>query len=136
VRLVFADTFYWISLANPRDEWHQRVSQVSPMLQSARIITTDEIVVEFLNYYSELGPELRATACDLARRTLHAPGVETISQSRQGLLNGVQLYERRLDKGYSLTDCISMQLMRERGIIEVLTHDHHFTQEGFTILFL
>ena len=105
------------------------------MLQSASIVTTDEVVVEFLNYYSELGPELREIACDLARRMLRAPGVETISQSRQWLLSGIQLYERRLDKGYSLTDCISMQLMREHGIIDVLTHDHHFTQEGFTILF-
>jgi hypothetical protein len=37
-------------------------------------------------------------------------------------------------KYYSLTDCISMNLMRGRGITEILTHDQHFTQEGFTIL--
>jgi len=39
------------------------------------------------------------------------------------------------DKGYSLTDCISMIVMKQRGIIEVLTHDKHFTQENFRILF-
>ncbi len=36
-------------------------------------------------------------------------------------------YKARPDKGYSLTDCISMNLMRERDITEILTHDHHFT---------
>ena len=46
----------------------------------------------------------------------------------------MELYESRLDKGYSLTDCVSMQVMRERGISEVLTNDQHFAQEGFTIL--
>ena len=43
------------------------------------------------------------------------------------------LYESRLDKDYSLTDCRSMVALRALGISEVLTNDHHFTQEGFTI---
>jgi predicted nucleic acid-binding protein len=30
--------------------------------------------------------------------------------------------------------CISMEAMREEGITEILTHDDHFTQEGFTKL--
>jgi predicted nucleic acid-binding protein len=45
------------------------------------------------------------------------------------------LYESRPDKGYSLTDCRSMLALRGLGITDVLTNDHHFTQEGFTILF-
>ena len=45
------------------------------------------------------------------------------------------LYEARPDKDYSLTDCRSMVALRALGISEVLTNDHHFTQEGFTILF-
>jgi hypothetical protein len=44
------------------------------------------------------------------------------------------LYKARPDKGYSLTDCISMHAMRERGISDILTHDDHFRQEGFTVL--
>jgi uncharacterized protein len=45
------------------------------------------------------------------------------------------LYEARPDKGYSLTDCRSMVALRALGISEALTNDHHFTQEGFAILF-
>lgn len=37
--------------------------------------------------------------------------------------------------GYSLTDCRSMLAMRTLAISEVLSNDHHFTQEGFTVLF-
>jgi predicted nucleic acid-binding protein len=47
---------------------------------------------------------------------------------------GLKLYESRLDKGYSLTDCISMSVMRDRNLTEMLTHDRHFAQEGFIIL--
>lgn len=56
-------------------------------------------------------------------------------QTHENFLAGLDLYKARADKGYSLTDCISMIAMRERNLTEVLTHDHHFTQEGFTSLF-
>ena len=60
--------------------------------------------------------------------------MEVIPQTPTSFASGFELYARRLDKEYSLTDCISMQTMRERGITEVLTHDHHFAQEGFIVL--
>jgi predicted nucleic acid-binding protein len=46
----------------------------------------------------------------------------------------LSLYETRPDKGYSLTDCISMNTMRQERISDILTHDSHFTQEGFITL--
>jgi predicted nucleic acid-binding protein len=61
--------------------------------------------------------------------------VTVIHQTRELFLEGLTLYEARSDKEYSLTDCISMQVMRREGLTEVLTNDHHFTQEGFHILF-
>lgn len=42
--------------------------------------------------------------------------------------------EATLANCYSHTDCLSMLIKRERGITDVLTHDAHFTQEGFHIL--
>jgi predicted nucleic acid-binding protein len=51
-------------------------------------------------------------------------------QSRESFLAGLRLYEQRYDKGYSFVDCISMTTMRRHGISEILTTDHHFTQEG------
>ena len=41
---------------------------------------------------------------------------------------------QRLDKDWSLTDCISFIVMRRRGLTDALTSDHHFEQAGFTIL--
>jgi predicted nucleic acid-binding protein len=62
-------------------------------------------------------------------------GVQIAPQTHESFLAGLTLYAARLDKRYSMTDCISMQAMRSVGITEVLTHDEHITQEGFTILF-
>jgi predicted nucleic acid-binding protein len=58
-----------------------------------------------------------------------------VESTRALFLEGLSLYRARPDKAYSLTDCISMQVMRREGLTDVLTNDHHFTQEGFTILF-
>ena len=60
---------------------------------------------------------------------------QVIEQTHESFLAGLKLYRNRLDKGYSLTDCISMNTMQKLNIVEVLTHDQHFAQEGFTILF-
>ena len=56
-------------------------------------------------------------------------------QSRESFLNGLELYRQRLDKKYSLADCISMQTMLSLGIAEALTNDRHFEQEGFRAIF-
>jgi predicted nucleic acid-binding protein len=78
---------------------------------------------------------MRRKALTNAQRILEVPGIYVVPQSRDSLLSGMALYGTRPDKGYSLTDCISMQTMRREGIKEVLTNDRHFEQEGFRALF-
>jgi uncharacterized protein len=57
--------------------------------------------------------------------------VRIVAQTADSFRSGFDLYRMRLDKGYSLTDCISMQTMRSEGITDALTNDAHFEQEGF-----
>jgi hypothetical protein len=60
--------------------------------------------------------------------------VRIVPQTTVSFSAGLTLYRARLDKGYSLTDCISMEAMRHEGITDVLTNDGHFEQEGFRAL--
>ena len=78
---------------------------------------------------------MRTVVAGMFEETMSHPRVLVIPQTRESLLRGSTLYKARADKGYSLTDCVSMTTMRERNIAEVLTHDQHFGQEGFTVLF-
>jgi len=41
------------------------------------------------------------------------------------------LYGQRLDKHWSFIDCISFEMMRDHGVADALTTDHHFAQAGF-----
>jgi len=131
---VFADSVYWIALINPADQWFAASQNLSPSLENRQIITTGEVLIETLNFYAEDGSQKRDGASYLIRSILLDIRVEVVSANQDGFFDGLNLYESRNDKGYSLTDCISMNLMRERGISDVLTRDDHFTQEGFNTL--
>jgi len=98
------------------------------------LVTTEEVLDEFLTHYSGHGPTLRTVATLTVEKALANPLVIVRPQSHQTFLDGFALYKARPDKGYSLTDCISMEAMRQEGVTEILTHDQHFMQEGFTIL--
>jgi predicted nucleic acid-binding protein len=132
---VFADTFYWLALARPRDAWHAIVWRWATANATTRIITTDEVLTEFLNALSGTGPAGRAYAATTVHDIRNDPNVDVLPQTRADFDSAVALYEARPDKDYSLTDCRSMLALRALGLSEVLTNDHHFNQEGFTILF-
>jgi len=134
MKSVFADTHYWIALAIPTDEWHPRAKEVTKSLGAALIVTTDEVLVEFLNYLSGYGAGLRSAGVKLVRSVIENPNVQVVPQTRDSFLRGLELYASRSDKEYSLTDCISLAIMNGKNISEVLTHDRHFDQEGKTLL--
>ncbi len=134
-RMLFADTFCWIALRNPGDGFHSRVTSFSKGLGTARLVTTDEVLTEVLNWFSGRGPHWRGEAATLVHDVRNDPDVDVLPQTRADFDAALALYKARPDKEYSLTDCRSMVALRAPGISEVLTNDHHFTREGFTILF-
>jgi len=134
MRIVFADAFYWIAMTVPDDPWVDVVTSVGAELGAPHLVTTDEVLTEFLSHLSSRGPYLRRLGAELVRRVLDDEEVTVLPQSRESFLRGLHLFQERLDKGYSLVDCISMTAMREQEIVEILTNDHHFEQEGFVPL--
>ena len=134
MRRVFADTLYWVAITHRKDQWHRAAVAMSRRLAGCHLVTTDDVLTEVLAAFCEAGPRLRREAVTLVRSLHRKPSVTVHPQSRLTFLSGLALYEARPDKEYSLTDCISMETMRAEGISEILTHDNHFTQEGFTVL--
>ena len=80
-----------------------------------------------------MGPHFRRKVSINIQNMQKSRTVQIVPQTSASFLIGLSLYRARLDKGYSLTDCIFMQTMRE-GITDVLTNDIHFEQEGFCAL--
>ena len=135
MRKVFADTFYWAALINPRDQWHKMAVGLRESLSSGvRIVTTETVLIELMNYFCEFGEEMRTVVVEDVRDIMLDLNIDFIEHGPSSFLDAVAMYEKRPDKGYSLTDCISMLVMRDHGIAEILTHDNHFEQEGFVVL--
>jgi uncharacterized protein len=131
---LFCDTLYFTALINPKDQWHQSAVAVESLVETLDLVTTEEVLTELLNFYSEFGQRMRLEVSVYVHQLLVNPKFEIIGRGEMTFLDALELYESRLDKGYSLTDCISMNVCRELGITEILTHDHHFEQDGFKIL--
>lgn len=134
MRHIFADAVYWVAFVHRKDQWHASAVRATRTCRGSMIVTTEEVFDEFLAYFSERGPAFRNLAVDSVEDALSDPSVIVKPQSHQTFLEGLSLYKARPDKGYSLTDCISMATMRREGITEILTHDIHFAQEGFILL--
>lgn len=134
MRKVFVDTLYFVALINKNDQWRSKSIEAKARLSDVRFVTTEMVLIEVLNFLSEYGETLRKQVSLFVRDVLEDVEFDVVAYSETTLLNGLELYETRLDKGYSLTDCISMNVCREMGIQEILTHDRHFEQEGFSIL--
>ena len=134
MRIVFADSLYWVAITHQRDPWRKAALRAKAECEPCRLITTDDVLDEFLAAFSNQGDHFRKVAVQVVQDILSNSNITVVPQSRESFLLGLSLYADRPDKGYSLTDCISMNVMKREGISEILTHDRHFAQEGFTAL--
>lgn len=130
---VFVDTSYLIAMADPDDQWRSAAQVAIARLGEVEQVTTDEVLVEFLTALSS-NPYLRGIASATVRRIIANPRITVIQQSHDSFMRGLARYEQRPDKGYSLQDCVSMNVMEMLNITEILTADRHFEQEGFIAL--
>lgn len=132
---VFADTFYWLALLNPKDDWHQSALNYARRNPNIALVVTDGILDEVLNYASTRGTFMRQKALALCSKIVRESTITVVAYTPELRELGFSLYAQRSDKAYSLTDCISMVVMKQMDISTALTHDKHFTQEGFMIVF-
>jgi len=131
---VFADTVYWVARVRPNDQWSDAARQARQSLGNVRLLTTDEVLTEFLAALSAGGEHIRGQAVKMVRKILADPNVTVLAQTRDSFFCGLAFYEQRPDKQYSLTDCISMNAIRANSLTKVLTIDRHFREEGFDVL--
>ncbi|HEY1948345.1 MAG TPA: hypothetical protein VGG97_15150 [Bryobacteraceae bacterium] len=76
----------------------------------------DRAVVEFLTFFSGKGALFRVKAVAVVRSARTNKNIRIVPQTHESFSSGLELYASRPDKGYSLTDCISMQTMQREGL--------------------
>lgn len=131
---IFADSCYWIALFDPKDQLHARAVEARDRFKECQLVTTEEVLTEFLTHMSASDRSTRTNAISFLLDLKNSENVQVIPQSHESFKQGIRLFAARDDKEYSLQDCISMNAMETHAITRALTNDHHFEQEGFVIL--
>ncbi len=131
MRAVFADTSYYLALVNSLDRHHATVCQWTTDY-SGRSITTAWVIAELANAMSQVAN--RAFFLSLLRDLQTDHRVTIIPPTKDLFDRGIDLFARRPDKNWSLTDCISFLVMEDHDLSDAATLDHHFTQAGFNVV--
>ncbi len=134
MREIFADSGYWVAMYDPRDGLHRKARDATAQLGAFRIVTSEMVLVEFLNYVSKGGELIRRRAADAERSMRNNPNIYVEPQTGRQFRAATEHYANRLDQRWSVTDCASFLIMRERGIMEALAYDVDFVQAGFRAL--
>jgi predicted nucleic acid-binding protein len=128
---VFADAFYYIAMLNPSDQFHHAALRATKTLEQ-RLVTTGWVLMEVADALS--APSVRDRTFHFLKRISADPNTTVMSDFDPWFARGMVLFGNRPDKSWSLTDCISFEVMAERRISDALTGDHHFVQAGFRAL--
>ena len=131
---IFVDSPLWLAMACPSDSSRHAALEALARLGDAELVTTADVLVEVLAAVAKFSTAVRGAAAAMVGKILESETVAVVPQSHESFLSGLALLEERLDKGYNLTDCISMRTMRDMEIAKVLTFDDRFRREGYTVL--
>jgi predicted nucleic acid-binding protein len=82
MKSVFMDTLYLVARLNPRDQWHERAHLLSTEFSDARLVTTESILLEVLNFFAAYRSEMRQTVASVCT-------------------GGARGFERRSDPAYT-----------------------------------
>lgn len=132
--IAFVDTAAWLALVNTRDELHERAQKVMAELRRGNfsLVTTEFVLLEVANALCALA--WRDKAVKLIDGLQSLPHLQIIPADSSLLADGWHLYSNRLDKEWSLTDCVNIVVMQNENIEQAFTSDHHFEQAGFVKL--
>ena len=127
---VFLDTSGLIAVINTDDQWHPAAEAVWQQLVAlfTSFLTTSLVLVEDGDGLSRI--DQRSLALSVYDRLTNSPLVDVVHSTADLEVRAWELFRRRADKEWSVTDCVSFIVMNDRGITDAFTTDHHFEQAG------
>lgn len=133
---IFIDTAFVYAVINPHDQWHAKAIEWQRKIEFEKLslLTTEFVLAEIADGLSAIN--FRQAAAQAIHILQENPYIKIVPASSELFSQALNLYERRQDKNWGLTDCASFVVMTENKITEALTTDEHFHQAGFTALLL
>ena len=129
MKAVFADSYFFLARINRREPAHAAAIAFSRDTRTIRV-TTAWVMIEVADALAKTRAEFQY----IYDEVLGNPFFRYVPATQELLDAGIAFYNRFDDKEWPLTDCISFVVMRDEGLTDALTTDHHFEQAGFRAL--
>lgn len=129
--MMFMDTSYLAAMVMENDQWRARALSWNRTLEPP-LVTTDYVLLEWADGLCDR--RWRQAFVRAHQELLSDPDVSIVPQSRELFQRGLAMYTARSDKDWSLTDCLSFEVMQDLGCVMALSSDIHFIQAGFRAL--
>jgi len=128
---VFLDGGYVIALEASDDENHPAAArQWRNLRRRLPPLATPTLV--FAEIVTSFNTRRRhAKAVEVGNLLLETPGVTLVTADEIVIAARLGIFATTRRQIFSLADCVSFVVMRERGISKALSFDRHFVQAGF-----
>jgi predicted nucleic acid-binding protein len=130
--MLFVDTWAWRAMAFPRDDpWRDKAGPAWKKVARDRpeLFTTSLVYAEAINTVAHHAT--CAAAALFSTLLLATPSLRVIRVSDEIEKEGVDLMRRFGDQQFTLTDAVSMAVMRRLHVRRVFTGDADFRTAGF-----
>lgn len=131
MKIFFVDTSYWLALELTDDQYHRRALAHWQNLANSpfQIVTTSYVFDETITHLNNSGHHRKAV--EVGENILFSPTIELVHVDEDLFFEGWEFFQKHQDKSYSLTDCISFIVMKNKALTDALAFDKHFVQAGF-----
>jgi len=133
---LFVDTSGWGNLVDRSQPFHTLAATLYRLArqQNYSILTTNYIIAELVALLTSPLRLTRLQIITFIQSLKQSPYINILHIDAATDAQAWQLLISREDKNWSLVDCSSFVVMRQRNITEALTNDTHFEQAGFVRL--
>jgi predicted nucleic acid-binding protein len=130
---IFADTSGWAAVFGRTDPFHALARFLIEQWDTdgVQVVTTNYVLAELVSLLTRPMRISRPHQVTMLDSIKSAPWVEVVHIDPDLDAEAWALFRRYTDKEWSLVDCASFVVMRQRGITDALTTDRHFEQAGF-----
>ena len=131
---IFVDASAWIAVSDVRGKYHEAARQMQLRLVTEKrlLITTNLVIAEsYVMIYRTGGVQVALRFLELQRSSTL---VQRVYSDAMIELQAENILHQYSDQDFSFADAVSFAVMRQLGINEAFTFDHHFATAGFATL--
>ncbi|MDD2708233.1 MAG: PIN domain-containing protein [Verrucomicrobiae bacterium] len=130
---VFIDTGAFLARLLPKDQHHLAASRAWDQLagMNVSLVSSEAVLLETANFLTRA--ESGRFAAKWLKVALDSQEIRWLHSHPEDFIEAADYLQKFSDQRISLTDALSMELMRQNKIRQIFSFDRHFPLAGFSL---